>query len=185
MSLHRVVRWRPVDGEGLEHLELRERPYGFVAQSTIIGTFEALDFGARYEIYLDSSWTFRSLVLERTDGRALTLRSDGAGHWERGNGDPLPELEGCIDIDISATPFTNTLPIRRAAFELDVPQEFRMAWVPLDTLEPFADGQIYTRRGERHFLYQAADGTFEAPLTVDSDGLVVDYSGLFTRLTAG
>ena len=42
----------------------------------------------------------------------LHLESDGEGHWQE-NGKDRPDLHGCIDIDIQATPFTNTLPIRR------------------------------------------------------------------------
>jgi uncharacterized protein len=104
------------------------------------------------------------------------------GAWERANGEALPQFEGCIDIDIGATPFTNTLPIRRAHLAAGVPQHFRMVWIPLDSLEPFVDEQIYTRRDDTHFRYAAADGSFEADITVDEEGLVVDYPGLYHRI---
>ena len=48
-------------------------------------------------------------------GRAIELRADGRGHWaDAATGSPLP-LDGCVDIDIYPSPFTNTLPIRRFA----------------------------------------------------------------------
>jgi uncharacterized protein len=182
MSLHRIIRWQSEEDFGLEHMELRQTDWGYLAQSTIIGTFEGTDFSCRYELTLDPNWTFRHLVLEKTDGKVLILRSDGMGAWERANGEALPQFEGCIDIDIGATPFTNTLPIRRARLEAGVPQHFRMVWVPLDSLEPFVDEQIYTRRDDTHFHYAAADGSFAADITVDADGLVVDYPGLYHRI---
>jgi uncharacterized protein len=182
MSLYRIIRWQPEEGVGLEHLELRETDWGYLAQSTIVGTFEGHDFSCRYEVTLDVKWTFRHLVLEKTDGKVLILKSDGMGTWERANGDGLPEFRGCIDIDIGATPFTNTLPIRRAHLEAGVPQHFRMVWIPLDSLEPFVDEQIYTRRDDTNVHYAAADGSFEADITIDADGLVVDYRGLYHRI---
>jgi hypothetical protein len=39
----------------------------------------------------------------------LELESDGLGRWSNDSG-TIPELDGAIDIDISATPFTNTCP---------------------------------------------------------------------------
>jgi hypothetical protein len=182
MSLHRVIRWQPVDAPGLEHFEIRETDWGYLAQSTVVGSFEGSDFGCRYEVTLDRNWTFRHLVLEKTDGKVLILKSDGAGNWERAGGDALEQFAGCIDIDIGVTPFTNTLPIRRARFEVGVPQHFKMVWIPLDSLEPFIDAQIYTKRDDAHFHYAAADGSFGAVLTVDAEGFVIDYPGLYTRI---
>jgi hypothetical protein len=176
MTANRNYRWVPVDGVGLEHLELTETKTRILARSTVIGSFESCDFGAQYEVELDTTWTFRSLRLVRTDGRMLELESDGRGGWSK------PGFEDCVDIDIGVTPFTNTLPIRRARFTPDVPQRFHMAWVPLDTLEPFVDEQIYVKRDATHFHYAAADGSFEADITVDSDGLVTDYPGLYRRI---
>lgn len=97
------------------------------------------------------------------------------------SGQQLPDLAGCIDIDLSGSAFTNTLPIRRHSFADRAPQRFEMAWIPLDTLDPFKDGQIYTRLDERRFRYQAADRSFERVLSVDEDGLVVSYPDLFER----
>ena len=77
---------------------------------------------------------------------------------------------------------TNTLPMRRVDWVVDQPQHFNMAWVALNTLNVHRDGQIYTWLGADRWRYQAADGSFEALLTVDGDGFVVSYEGLFERL---
>lgn len=182
MTWRRIVRFAPSEGTGLEHLHVYGRDDVIVARGTIIGDMDGTAFGIHYEINLDPDWTFRSVIFQRTDGVMKVITSDGKGNWADYN-DPLPELQGCIDIDISGTPFTNTLPIRRNRnWVTGQPQRFDMAWVPLDTLEPFKDGQIYTPLGGRKWRFQAEDGTFEAEIAVDEDGLVVDYPGLFSRV---
>jgi hypothetical protein len=182
MSMHRVIRWRWLENRGLEHCEIRETGWGYVARSVVIGSFEGLDFGCRYEVELDLDWRFRHLMLERADGHVLILKSDGQGNWERSTGDALPQFEGVSDIDISVTPFTNSLPLRRARLEPQVPQRFCVVWIPLDTLEPFLDEQIYERLDSHRFRYRAADGSFTAEFEVDPDGLVTSYPPLFERL---
>ena len=178
--LRRTIRWRPAEGDGLEHLDLRETEDGILVRSVVTGHFEKLAFGASYEVRLTPDWRFLSLSLHRTDGRSLTLAAEGSGLWTM-NGSPAPHFDGCIDIDLSASPFTNSLPIRRARFDIGVPQRFRMVWIPLDTLDPLIDEQIYTKLGPGRFRYQSGDGTFTADLSVDDDGLIIDYPALFRR----
>lgn len=181
MPLELDLRWKPVDEVGLEHCRVWETDDAINARSVLIGEFEGFAYGAQYDIQLAPDWTFRSLTLRLQDGRVLRLLSDGLGDWKV-NGQRAPELEGCVDIDISGTPFTNTLPIRRARFTGGVPQHFAMAWVPLDSLELFRDEQIYTRLDAAHYRYQSSDGSFEQVLTVDENGFVVDYPTLFSRV---
>ena len=114
--------------------------------------------------------------------RALSLAADGQGHWSDEAGKALPALAGCIDIDLSGSPFTNTLPLRRAKLEIGIPRHFRMAWIPLHSLEPVRDEQIYTRLGHGRVRYQSADLSFERELTVDTDDFVLAYPGLFERM---
>ena len=178
-----MVRWTPVEGTGLEHLHIASGEDAIRIRSTVIGDKDGTAYGIHYEMTLDPDWTFRSVVFQSMDGVRKTIASDREGNWVDGDGRSLPELQGCIDIDISATPFTNTLPIRRNRdWVIGEPRRFDMAWVPADTLEPFKDGQIYTPLGDRNWLYEAADGSFEAEITVDEDRLVLDYPGLFRRI---
>ncbi len=177
-----TIRWRPLEGAGLEHCEIRANADGIAVRSVLVGERDGHSFGARYEIELDPGWVFRRLRLQKTDGTVLVLNSDGRGRWTDGDSRRLAQLDGCIDIDLSGTPFTNTLPIRRATFAIGVPQRFNIAWIPLDTLEPFADVQTYTRLDDRRFLYGSSDGLFKAELDIDDAGLVTHYPTLFERL---
>lgn len=184
----KTVRWRPLEGEGLEHLTIGpavgdEGPT-IHAESVVIGERGGSAYGIRYCIDCDTTWHVLSFSIETTSGKRLALSSDGKGHWRTEAGTALPVFDGCIDIDLAGTPFTNTLPIRRLGL---TPQsgtaKLMMLYVPFDTFEPFPDGQRYTCLIEgRLYRYEAEDRSFSASLPVDEDGLVTDYPTLFERL---
>jgi hypothetical protein len=180
----RSVRWRPVAGGGLEHLTARRRNGSIVARSVVIGARGGAPYGVSYTIMCDTGWRVRSLDLTTTDDRRLQLASDGDGHWSGDGGHPLPQFDGCIDVDLAGTPFTNTLPIRR--LDLDVGSEavaLSMVYVPFDTFSPTIDRQSYRcLQPGRLYRYQALDRSFAADLPVDGDGLVIDYPTLFERV---
>ena len=82
----------------------------------------------RVELALDGGATRRALL------------ADGAGSWRWEGGDGLPEVDGALDVDLTVTPATNTLPIRRLARQLETGQaaDLRMAWVQFPGLEVLA-----------------------------------------------
>lgn len=178
-----VARWRPVEGEGLEHLVLRARPQGYSARSRVIGETGGRPFAFSYKIDLDASWRVIAFAIDSVDGRKRYYRSPSEGRWLDGGGQALAKFDGCIDIDLSFTCFTNSLPVRRLSFAQGEAREFAMLWMPSDTLDPFVDGQRYTcLEPAKRFHYQATDGSFEATIEFDEFGLVIDYPGLFRRV---
>jgi hypothetical protein len=108
----------------------------------------------------------------------LVLEHDGEGNW-RGR----PELQGCLEVDISVTPLTNTLPINRLRLSPGESAEIRAVYIDVPSLRVSVMPQRYTRLGERLYRYQSKG--FQADLSVDEHGLVVDYPGLWRRLDAG
>lgn len=177
----RSVRWRALEGDGLEHLTWRAQANGLRAEATVVGERDGSRFGASYRIDCDVDFTVRSFEIATTDGRGLAMtRRDSVWHDSRRG--HLPAFDGCIDIDLSATPFTNTLPIRRLAWEPGKQRRIAMLFVPFDSFEPFVTEQIYTCLAPGLFRFETADGSFTAELPVDEDGLVMDYPCLFQRL---
>jgi uncharacterized protein len=177
--LDRTILWSPAEGIGLEHCRITRNSDG----DEICGVIARPEYGLMYRLLLDQSGKLRSADLQRTDGKTLYLRSDSTGHWTDADATPLPDLDGCIDIDIWPTPLTNSLPIWRSSWVDGEPQRFSMAWVDGDAMSVRRDDQIYTRIDSNQFRYQAADRSFERVLLVDADGLVVEYPGLFTLAT--
>jgi hypothetical protein len=183
--MNRSVRWVPVQGLGAEHVHIRTLPDGgHLAESVVVGTRSGEDFGLSYRIVLDDAWRVRRADLRRVgEGPCIVLRADGQGHWHDARGVALAALDGCIDIDIAATPLTNTLPIRRLGLRQDESQLIRVVYVPVPGLEPIAVDQRYTcLRPDRVYRYEGLSRGFTEDLTVDVDGIVVDYPPMFRRV---
>lgn len=185
--MRRDVVWRGWNEDSLEHLRLTISDNGVVADGTIVGVSEGRPFRLRYLLRCDGRWRVRDArIASLGTGRPLlTLRADGTGSWDNGAGAPLPALAGCLDLDLSATPFTNTLPIRRLALEPGESAELAMVFIDADDWTVTPTRQRYRRLaadeiGER-YRFETLDGDFVADLPVDADGLVVDYPGLFRR----
>lgn len=180
----RTIRWRAVSGEGLEHLTISPEADGIVVRGVVIGDRDAIPYGLDYTIVCAPDWTVRELDLATTAGMAFSLHSDGAGRWLNHDGRHLAEFDGCLDVDLAGTPFTNTLPIRRIDWDRQLaPVALKVLYVPFDNFVPVLDRQIYAcLEPGRRFRYVAADRDFEVELAVDRDGLVMDYPGLFERV---
>jgi len=119
----------------------------------------------------------------------LELLTDGEGHWKKRGGEPVPELDGCIDVDISATPFTNTLPIRRLGLKPGESEELVVTYIRVPELLVGPERQTYGCLGAQVngglYRFEALPGGFTAELPVDTEGLVLDYPGLFRRAWSG
>jgi hypothetical protein len=187
-AMNRTVCWQPTwspahEGVGLEHLLLSATR----ANAVVLAIDEdGSPFRLRYRLAWEISWQLREaeLTLETAHTtRSLILRTDGKGRWRDGKDRAMEGLDGCRDIDIWPTPFTNSFPIRRERLTVGERREFRMAWVDGPALTVHAQAQAYTRLAERLYLFESLDGSgFQAELPVDEDGIVLDYPGLFRRV---
>ena len=184
------ARWAAWDGGGLEHLRLQVEPHAVRADSVILAVDDdGRPYRARYRVECDGAWAVRHARVEVLEepARALDLRTDGRGHWTDGaTGAPMP-LDGCVDIDVYPSPFTNTLPIRRLREPaVGRPVAIVVAWVALPELTVRPAPQEYTLlartpEGAR-WRFRGLDSDFTAELAVDRDGLVLDYPDLARRL---
>lgn len=176
--------WNPAHpGVGLEHLLLSEGE----ASAVVVAFDEATGpFRLSYRLAWGPAWQLHQadfVVDSHHASQALSLRTDGQGHWRDGHNRVLKALDGCLDIDIWPTPFTNSFPIRRAAMAVGERREFRMVWVEAPQLNVLAMPQAYTRLADRLYRFETLDGSgFKADLQVDEDGVVLDYPGLFRRV---
>jgi uncharacterized protein len=187
-SAFRTVCWSPLWNRrhpkiGLEHLVLAER----AADSVILAVDEDdTPFRLDYHLRWASSGGLleADLVLAKGQSRrAMALRADGNGAWKHADGRPIPELDGCIDVDIWPTPFTNSFPLWRTPMTVGQREEFRMAWIDGTALTVEAKPQAYSRLAERRYLFESLDGSgFQAELPFDDHGLVLDYPDLFQRV---
>ena len=189
--MERQVMWSPWAGPGLEHLRLLQQQEDIVADGLILGVQEQTPFRLRYEIRCDLQWRVRAIQLGLLDdsSRSLHFLTDGAGNWTTESGKALPLLKRCLDVDISATPFTNTLPIRRLALQPGSSETLSMVYFAIPQMHVEVTQQRYTclevtPAGGRYRFESLEDevSRFTAELPVDQDGVVLDYPGLFRRV---
>ena len=130
----------------------------------------------------------RTLDLEREQNGTwdISADEDGVADLPSPGGDPAT-LGDALDCDLGLSPVTNLMPIlRHGLLTGGGPVELTMTWVSIPSLSVLADRQRYSfvrsQAEHRVIRYEAADGTFAADITLDPDGIVVDYPGVARRL---
>jgi len=176
----RHVRWEWTDRPGLEALSLESSAAGTVAESRVLVLLDGAPVRAHYRIEHDAAWRFHAAQIEGGPLGApcqVDIRRSAEGQWTV-NGGPRHDLEGCEDVDLMATPYTNTPPLAAHPLAPDECRALRVAWVRFPDLEVRAVTQEYTRLdtpGARRYRYRNLESGFVGELTVDDGGLVVDY----------
>jgi hypothetical protein len=132
---------------------------------------------------LDSDWCVVEVKASVAGlAEAVHLRRTRTGDWLDEKDTVLPELHGALDVDLSITPLTNTIPIRRLGLRLGDSAEITAVYIAFPELAVSADRQRYTRVAVDRYRYEAVDSDFAREITVDEHGLVVSYPGLFRRI---
>jgi hypothetical protein len=99
---------------------------------------------------------------------------------------PLHALSGAIDIDLSITPFTNTLPIRRMDLAHGQSADIVVAYIRVPELTVTKDPQRYSCIESRdRYRCESLDSDFVREIETDRDGIVVTYPGVFRRIYLG
>src|SRR5581483_3757743 len=99
----------------------------------------------RYRLRCDAAWQVRALNVDAPeDGTSLQLDCDGHGAWRAGGG-ARADLQGCIDVDLYAVAFTNTLPVRRLGMAAGESAVIDVAYVRLPSMQVERVQQLYTR----------------------------------------
>jgi hypothetical protein len=187
---HDVI-WQPWDEPGIEHVRLTEDTSGAVADSFLFRVFDLRPVRMRYEIRVDDAWRLRQVDIDQwdPDHRQLMLRSDGEGSWIDADGRPLPDLASCIDVDLTATAFTNTLPIRRLGLKPGEAAVIDVAYIRVPELSVEAVQQRYTCLAQSdngaRYRYEGLGTDFRTELDVDASGFVLDYPDIFRRVALG
>jgi uncharacterized protein len=180
--------WRHVDArEGFEVVFFRSVDDGLRIEGDTTGLEEGEAWSVRYEISLGPDWQTRSARVVSVSGhgtREVELETDGDGRW-RVNGSEAPELEGCRDVDLESSSFTNAFPVHRLALAVGDEAEAPAAWVreldvSIERLE-----QHYRRLDDdgahQRYDYYSPRDDFRSELVYDEAGLVIDYPGIAVR----
>jgi uncharacterized protein len=187
----RELIWSNQADTGLEHFYLRSGDDEMIADGIVIGVEENVAFRIRYTIHCDLRWQVRKVVVKSLDESEQTLSflSDGFGNWTNEFGCPVGSFKGCFDVDITATPFTNTLPIRRLGLKAGESAEVKVVYFTIPDMQVRLEPQRYTCLQTGYaggkYKFESLNDRFTAVITVDADGLVEDYPQLFKRVWLG
>ena len=186
MSGVHTAMWRRLDQPGHESARLvHHAPFWQLGGTAVF----LLDRSCRleYQIVCDAAWrTLHARVIGwyGADPVKAELYTDTACRWTI-NGQPAPEVAGCVDLDLSFSPATNAIPIRRLALNQGERAEVRSAWLTFPGLALEQLVQTYTRTGESTYHYDSSGGEFVTDIDVDDAGLVVRYPPLWEREAGG
>jgi len=138
--------------------------------------------GVAYSVETDESWrtkrgTVRGFVGDRSVN--FDIRRD-TENW-RLNGVVVPGLGHLLDLDLSFTPATNFLQLKRAAPKVGESVSLPAAWFNLDEGSLTELPQAYRRLTETTYDYVAPSVPYQAVLEVYEDGFVMSYPGLWRR----
>lgn len=185
----RAYAWRRVDlDDGMGWGAIRPSPAGLEAHGHEIAAERSRSWSVTFAVRLGPDWRTLAAWARVQDGdgeREVRLDRDARDAW-RVNGNPTPQLDGCLDVDVAATPLTNTFPIRRLMLPVGGSRDISAAWIRVPQLDVRRLDQRYTRleaeEGVDRYEYRSLLSDRAWSLTVDPDGVVIDYAGFAHRV---
>jgi len=176
--------WRRLDRPGHDAAFLRPDGDGWRLSGAAVFAHDEGPAALSYAVEVDRNWAARRGIVRGFVGRGVVdheiLR--GPDGW-RLNGVPIADLGHLADLDLSFTPATNALALRRAGAAIGETVSLPAAWFDIDAARLAELPQTYERLGATEYRYAAPSVPYEAVLDFTPDGFVKTYPGLW-RLEA-
>jgi uncharacterized protein len=180
--------WRHRDArEGFEVVFLHSGPDGHRLEGHTAAVEDGQAWSVQYTIVVDADWVTKTALLAGQSAggrRELALAADSTGAW-RIDGAPAPELDGCLDVDLESSSFTNALPVHRLGLEIGQHAEAPAVYVRALDLTVERLEQRYARTDDdgtrERYDYAAPRFEYTGRLEYDEHGLILDYPGIAVR----
>jgi hypothetical protein len=175
--------WTGREYYSLENCLVNTTEHGSEISSIIIGKYEEKIYRVEYKIRTNQNWetVYFEVQSQHSDQKEkFIFEGDGKGNWIL-DGQEAGRFNGCIDIDIPLTPFTNSLPVNRLKLAQGAEQQIQVIYVDLLKNQITPVRQKYTRLSNTTYHYENVPNDFEAKIEVDELGFVIDYPSLFVR----
>ena len=180
------ILWRRLDRPGHESALLFFQTQFWNLKGTAVFSDNHLPCRLDYHILCDSRWRTMSAKIAGWVGNKvieMEIAVSPERHW-RLDEKEIPQVAGCIDLDLNFSPSTNLLPIRRMDLAVGKEVEVRAAWLrfPSFKLEPLS--QLYQRIDEATYRYESSGGKFVTELSVNETGYVTKYPNFWEMETS-
>jgi len=175
--------WRRLDVPGYESCPIFSRDSGWHLDGAALLNYEGSACRLNYLIACDREWVTQSAIVSGWVGTRIidmTVTRDASGRWSM-NGTSCPKISGCVDVDLNFSPSTNLLPIRRLELAIGQKADVRAAWLRFPTFELEPLEQLYARIADLIYRYVSGGGRFVTDVTVDAQGLVLNYGEIWSR----
>ena len=176
--------WIRLDRPGRDAALLEPSSGGWLLRGAAAFDHDGGSAAVAYQVEVDARWeTKRGIVSGSLGDKAIQheIERDNAG-W-RLNGVRIEGLEQLVDLDYGFTPATNVLQLSRSALKVGERAEVPVAWFDLDSTSLIELPQIYERRTESTYWYEAPTVPYQGLLEIAPNGFVQSYPGLW-RLVA-
>lgn len=173
------ILWHRLDRPGHEFARLSQADSAWHLSGTAVFLQDDAPCRLDYVVVCNERWeTISGKVFGWVGNEEVSVDVAVEGGRWRSNGDEVPGVVGCVDLDLNFSPSTNLLPIRRLNLEVGQEAAVKAAWLrfPSFAFEPLE--QRYRRIDRMTYRYESAGGRFAAELAVDDAGLVTFYPGL-------
>lgn len=190
-----ILTWQRVVSPSLESVRLlfsgsRLRAYGrIVAAANQVTGVEAFNasFAASVERAEESGrLMFRTTTAEEETQMSLSRSEDGVWLIDHGDGtQQRSSFDGAIDVDVSGAVTFNALPIRRLGLHREAGEfELPVLMVSLPSLTISVVSQTYRTISidDHGSVISYTDADHGADLTVDPDGMIIDFPGRAHRI---
>lgn len=180
----KTLIWQGIFYQSLEYFTLKENNGNHIVTSRIIGCLKDQLYSVDYHLTIDINWNILEFSIEsevNTVKNRLTGKKQ-QDNWEI-NGNINPDFKGFQYIDISLTPFTNTLPVNKLKLPENRAQEIEVIYIDVLNHQIRPAQQRYTRTSSDRYLYENIQSDFKAEIVVDENGLVIQYPELFKKIT--
>jgi uncharacterized protein len=176
--------WTRLDRPGSDAALLRPVDRDWLLQGAAAFDHDAGSAAVAYQVEVDARWETKRGIVGGFLGEKTVrheIERDNSG-W-RLNGVRVEGLKQLVDLDYGFTPATNVLQLSRIALKAGERAEVPVVWFDLDNASLIELPQIYERRSESTYWYEAPTVPYQGLLEIAPNGFVQSYPGLW-RLVA-
>jgi hypothetical protein len=178
--------WNRLDRQGHDAALLESRGDGWLLVGAAVFAHDAGPSSFVYRVETDPFWrTKRGSITGFLAGKTVECDIAREDDGWRLNGEIVGGLEHLLDLDLSFTPATNILQLRRAGPGVGQTARLPAAWFDVERASLEELPQTYERRAETAYWYAAPTVPYQALIETAASGFIQSYPGLWRLVDGG